>query len=58
MSEQETVGSAYLGDGVYASYDGFQIWLRTTGDNGQHIALEPRVLIELQLYLKRVFDYD
>jgi hypothetical protein len=36
----------YLGDGLYASYDGYQIVLRTPReDGGNHwVALEPDVL--------------
>lgn len=38
----------YLGDGVYASFDGFQIWLRT--QEGNEIALEPSVMTALYRY--------
>jgi hypothetical protein len=43
----------YIGDGVYASTDGFQIWLVTErADAGLHyIALEPSVV-------KQLVDYD
>jgi hypothetical protein len=35
----------YLGDGVYASHDGYQVWLTTGVDGQRHsIALEPAVL--------------
>ena len=37
----------YLGDAVYASFDGYQIWLRTGDGNNQRIALEPAVLCAL-----------
>jgi hypothetical protein len=37
----------YIGDGVYASFDGFQIWLES-GSN--RIALEPGVFRSLILY--------
>ena len=34
----------YLGDGVYASFDGFHIWLDLRGqDNTTKIALDPKV---------------
>ena len=34
----------YLGDGLYASFDGFQFWLRAPRDGGDHeVALEPQV---------------
>lgn len=35
----------YLGDGLYASFDGYSITLRAPRENGDHwVALEPRVL--------------
>ncbi len=38
----------YLGDGVYASFDGYHIWLRTERGDGWHkIALEPAVFESL-----------
>jgi hypothetical protein len=38
----------YLGDGLYASFDGFTIWLRAPRENGDHVvALEPLVYAEL-----------
>ena len=40
----------YLGDGVYASHDGYQIWLRTGDGNNQRIALEPSVFASLVAY--------
>lgn len=42
----------YLGDAVYASHDGYQIWLRTGDGNDQRIALEPQVLAALIDYAK------
>jgi hypothetical protein len=49
----------YLGDGVYAHYDGFQIWLTTL--EGHQIALEAQVfaalgtyVVDLNLHLKAV----
>ena len=38
----------YLGDGVYASFDGYQIWLLT--QEGGEIALEPEVFAALLKY--------
>ena len=41
----------YLGDGLYASFDGFQIWLRAPRSGEDHlIALEPSVLKALDEY--------
>lgn len=33
----------YLGDGVYASFDGFHIWLAVKNHDNQIIALDPEV---------------
>ena len=47
MSKQET----YLGDGCYASFDGYQIWLRSPREAGDHtIALEPETFIALMRF--------
>ena len=41
----------HLGDGVYASFDGDQIWLETKGQHPvNRIALESEVLIALNAY--------
>lgn len=42
----------YLGDGVYAAFDGYQIWLRTLSDD--EIALEPPVYHALVEYAERL----
>lgn len=46
----------YLGDGVYASFDGYQIWLTT--DDGfeitNSIALEPPVYARLTQYVEKL----
>lgn len=48
---------AYLGDGVYASFDGYQIWLTTERDGREiAIALEPSVMNALIGYADQVFD--
>ena len=44
----------YLGDAVYASFDGYQIWLRTGDGNNQRIALEAGVLRALDDYRRRL----
>ena len=46
----------YLGDGVYASHDGYQVWLRTEVDTDRvyAIALDPSVMSALQSYWKRI----
>lgn len=52
MSERklETGFKDYLGDGVYAEFDGYQVWLKTL--EGMRIALEPSVLSALDRYAK------
>jgi hypothetical protein len=50
----------YLGDGVYVSFDGYQLWLHVTNDQygGQSsIALEPIVFAALVDYEKRLRDW-
>lgn len=45
----------YLGDGVYASYDGLYVWLDLRGqDNTTRIGLDPSVLKMLDRYRKRL----
>lgn len=45
----------YLGDGVYAEFDGFAVWLSTPREDGEHrIALEPDVYDALAAYIKRL----
>jgi hypothetical protein len=42
----------YLGDGVYASFDGYQIWLDTRAQHPvNRIALEPSVYAALTNYV-------
>ena len=45
----------YLGDGVYASFDGYQVWIWTSNgiENSPRIALEPGVLDALNAYDRR-----
>jgi hypothetical protein len=40
-------GSAHIGDGVYVSHDGFQLWLAVNNHMNNVVALEPNVCIEL-----------
>lgn len=44
----------YLGDAVYASFDGYHIWLTTGDGNDQRIALEPAVFAALMRYEERL----
>jgi hypothetical protein len=46
----------YLGDGVYASFDGYMIWLRTgSHDAKPAIALEPEVFAQLVKYQRDMY---
>ena len=40
----------YLGDGVYASFDGYQIWLAANHHENKVVALEPAVIGALFAY--------
>lgn len=44
----------YLGDAVYASFDGYQIKLRTGDGNAQVIYLEPSVYKGLTEFVSRI----
>ena len=50
--EHET--ESYIGDAVYASFDGWQIKLRTGDGNNQVIYLEPDVVRSLVRYVERL----
>ncbi len=54
MTKEERENHAYLGDGVYAEWDGFAIILRT-GNHQDHLCdnkiyLEPNVLDSLNIF--------
>ena len=51
MSAENT--EVYLGDGLYASYDGWQIKLRAPREDGDHeVFLEPAVLREFERFVQ------
>jgi hypothetical protein len=49
----------YLGDGVYASFDGFQIWLRTSDGKSytNEVALEPYVVETFIAYIDYLNEF-
>jgi hypothetical protein len=55
VSPQPPAKPVYLGDAVYASFDGYQIWLKTGDGGSQQIALEPSVYFALREYAKTVW---
>lgn len=50
MTEDEIKRGRYIGDGVYASFDGYHIWLANGSHENKVVALEPSVLQELRRY--------
>jgi hypothetical protein len=46
----------YLGDGVYASFDGYHVWLAVNHHENRVVALEPPVLAALDAYAHRIAD--
>lgn len=45
----------YIGDGLYASFDGFQFFLRALRADGDHwVALEPKVLANFITYVNKI----
>jgi hypothetical protein len=45
----------FLGDGVYATFDGYQIWLAVNDHRNQVVAIEPKVYIALKNYAKLIW---
>lgn len=49
----------YVGDGLYASYDGFALWLTAPREHGDHeVALEPHVLLEFLRWAAEIPRYN
>ena len=46
----------YLGDGVYASFDGYQIWLAANHHENKVIALDSDVMKALVEYANHITD--
>lgn len=54
-NEPKTVRDEYLGDGVYASFDGYHVWLDLRAqDPSIRIALEPPVITALMRYVHHI----
>ncbi|HEY2242615.1 MAG TPA: hypothetical protein VGH47_00140 [Xanthobacteraceae bacterium] len=52
----DAITESYLGDGLYARYDGIALWLRAPREHGDHeVALEPQVLAE---FLRFAFKHE
>jgi hypothetical protein len=54
VEPQPRTDQSYLGDGVYAEFDGWQIWLYTHDgyQRTNEVALEPHVLCNFLAYLE------
>jgi len=48
----EIAKGRYLGDGVYASHDGYQVWLAANHHENKVVALEPEVMAALIAYVR------
>jgi hypothetical protein len=56
MAEEDRI-KEYIGDGVYASFDGWHIWLETQRLEGpQRIALEPATFDALCQFVERLAE--
>ena len=58
LKNMEVKDALYLGDAVYAVFDGYHIWLRLNShDNTEgQIAIEPQVFELLSLFAKKVWN--
>lgn len=56
MANDSKQQDAYLGDGVYASSDGYQIWLAVNHHENKVVALAPSVTVSLMRYIERVYN--
>ena len=55
----ENGNPVYLGDGVYASFDGYQIELRVNDHRNEPVVyLESNVMLELMAYANKIFNLD
>lgn len=58
MTTEKRLLDEYLGDGVYASFDGYHIVLDLRAqDNTTKIAIEPAVFHQLVGYKERIDEY-
>jgi hypothetical protein len=53
MSKDNNV---YLGDGVYASFDGYQIWLAVNHPENKQVAVDQEVMQSLVRYAEKVWN--
>ena len=54
---QSPTKETYLGDGLYASFNGHSIILRATRENEDHwVALEPSTWDSLMMFYRRIME--
>jgi hypothetical protein len=58
VSPKSEYPERYIGDGVYVSFDGYQLWLSTADGSGCRIALEPGVYSALKAYVEDLRGYS
>jgi len=52
---EKLIEDRYIGDGVYASYDGYHVWLDTRAQEPvNRIGLEPAVLAQLEQFRRDI----
>ena len=55
LDNRQQMQDVYLGDGVYASFDGYQIWLAANHHENKVVAIEPHVMDMLVQYANAVW---
>lgn len=56
MSETREIRETYIGDGLYASYDGYMLKLRAPRIGGDHeVYLEPDVMHDFMAFVERAY---
>jgi len=55
MSEENAKDESYLGDGLYAKFDGWQIILRAPRDGGDHwVGIDPHIFQAMLRFTDRI----
>ena len=59
MGQREFMNGSYLGDGVYAGFDGYHVVLRLRShlDDDGEICLEDKVALALMDYIQQTFKF-
>lgn len=57
MTQEEITRGRHLGDGVYASFDGYQIWLAVNHHDHKVVALDQGTFQQLVQYKNELDKY-